>query len=213
MTSPADSEVDGDTGTDIGADAVDTPEPEAGTEASAASSLRSKLPTIVLTGAVALLVAAATVAVWFGVAWFQAANDDGRAFSNTRDEVARVARAAIVTMNTLDHRKLDEGLADWSDATTGALHDEIAELSEKQKKALRDAKPVTSARILSSAVKELDDRSGKAVVIAAIEKTQTNADGKPVVSYQRVEATLSRTEEGGWKLEGLGPVRYAQPGQ
>ena len=54
---------------------------------------------------VALVVAAAAVAGWFGVAWFNAANDDSLAYSQARDEVNRVGQAAIVTMNTLDYRK------------------------------------------------------------------------------------------------------------
>ncbi|OLF16534.1 hypothetical protein BU204_16650 [Actinophytocola xanthii] len=163
--------------------------------------------------AVALLVAAASVAVWFGVSWFNAANDDGLEYSRTRDEVDRVARAAIQTMNTLDYRKLDQGLADWSDATTGALHAEISKLSEENKQQLRDAKSVTSAQVRSSAVRELDERSGKAVVIAAVKITVSTGGGEPVDKYQRIEASLVRTEEAGWKLDGIGKVPYAQPGQ
>jgi Mce-associated membrane protein len=59
-------------------------------------------------------------------------------------------------------------------------------------------------------VKELDDRGGKATVIAAIEKTVQTADGKPQQSYQRISASLTRTKDG-WKLDNLGPVPYAQP--
>jgi len=154
--------------------------------------------------------AAAAVAVWFGVAWVKAANDDGLEFSGKRDEVDRVARAAIKTMNTLDYRKLDEGLADWANATTGPLHDEIAGLTADKKKQLKDAKPVSSAEIASSAVKELDDRGGKATVIATVEKTVQTANSKPQQSFQPLQATLTRTKDG-WKLETLDPVPYAQP--
>lgn len=170
----------------------------------------SRLPVIALSASVALVVAAVAVAGWFGVAWFQAANDDSLGFSGTRDEVDRVARSAIRTMNTLDYRKLDAGLEDWADATTGPLHDEIANLAPEKKKQLTDAKPVTSAKVTSSAVKDLDDRGGKATVIAAIEKSVQTGNGKPQTSYQRIQATLMRTKDG-WKLENLGPVPYAQP--
>jgi Mce-associated membrane protein len=197
MTSSAEPDTDVDT--------VDTVEPEVAGEPPR-KARRPALPTVALTVAVALLVAATAVAGWFGVAWFQAANDDGMEYSRVRDEVNRVASAAIVTMNTLDYRKLDEGLANWADATTGPLHDEIVNISAEQKKALRDAKAVTSAELLSAAVRELDDRAGKAVVIAAVEITNTTGEGKPVVTYRRAQATLARTEEGGWKVEQLGPV-------
>ncbi|HEX2132534.1 MAG TPA: hypothetical protein VHH15_13345 [Actinophytocola sp.] len=212
MTSPADPDPDAakDTAADPDADAdalardLD--------ELAAAKPAGSKLPAVVLTAAVALLVASVAVAGWFGVAWFQAANDDGLEYSRTRDEVDRVARAAIVTMNTLDYRDLDAGLANWSDATTGALHDEITKLGEEQKQALRDAKSVTSAEVRSSAVKELDARAGKATVIAAVKITVATGGGEPADKYQRLEASLARTDAG-WKLDGIGQVPYAQPGQ
>lgn len=202
---------DSETGAETAVDTIDEPpvdEPAADDEP--AARLPSRLPVVALSVAIVLVVASAAVAVWFGVAWFRAANDDGLEYSGKRDEVDRVARAAIVTMNTLDYRKLDEGLGNWADATTGPLHDEIANLSADKKKQLKDAKPVTSATITSSAVKELDDRAGKATVIAAIEKKVQTADGKPQQSYQRIQATLTRTKDG-WKLENLGPVPYAQP--
>lgn len=208
---PADRDTDADTDAEV--DPVDTdgePVAQQAAEDELPGRPDSRLPAIALSVAVALVVAAAVVAGWFGVAWFQAANDDGLAYSTKRDEVDRVARAAIVTMNELDYRKLDEGLENWADATTGPLHDEIVNLSAEKKKQLEDAKPVTSATITSSAVKELDDRGGKATVIAAIEKTVQTAGGKPQPSYQRVQATLTRTKDG-WKLENLGPVPYAQP--
>ncbi|MGH3759027.1 hypothetical protein [Actinophytocola sp.] len=198
-----DADTDADTGTVAGRDDESAAEEKPG-------RLGSRLPVIALAASVALVVAAAAVAVWFGVEWFRAAGDDGLEYSNKRDEVDRVARAAIVTMNELDYRNLDEDLGNWANATTGPLHDEIANLPAEKKQQLRDAKPVTSATITSSAVKELDERGGKATVIAAIEKTVQTGDGKPQPSYQRIQATLTRTADG-WKLENLGPVPYAQP--
>jgi Mce-associated membrane protein len=201
MTSAdSETEAENDTATD--------PEPAA--VAGEKPARTSQLPVIALSVSIALVVAAALVAGWFGVAWFNASNNDDLGFSGKRDEVDRVARNAIVTMNKLDYRKLDEGLAAWADATTGPLHDEIAGLTPDRKKQLKDAKPVTSAKITSSAVKELDDRGGKATVIAAIEKTVQTGNGKAQPSYQRIQATLTRTADG-WKLENLGPVPYAQP--
>ncbi len=202
-----DPAADPDAGTDAGTDPVEEPVAEPAAE----DKPPSRLPVVALSVSIALVVAAAVVAGVFGFAWFNAANDDGIEYSSKRDEVDRVARAAIVTMNTLDYRKLDAGLASWADATTGPLHDEIEGLAPDKKKQLTDAKPVTSAKITSSAVKELDDRGGKATVIAAIEKTVQTADGKPQQSYQRISASLTRTEKDGWKLDNLGPVPYAQP--
>lgn len=216
MTSPADSDVtddvtedgvtDGVTGDD---EASGAPEADRSDPAGEGRTSRPRLPAIVLTAAVALLVAAVGVAGWFGVAWFRAANDDGLAFSGTRDEVDRVARAAIKTMNTLDYRRLDEGLADWADVTTGTLHGEVTNLAAEDKKALTDAKWVASSEVRSLAVRELDERTGKAVVIAAVETTVSISGGEPKSDFKRVEGTMLRTDTG-WKLDILTPVQPAQ---
>jgi Mce-associated membrane protein len=205
MTSPADSNVDADVNADVEAEGTS----EAATPQSEPAP-RPKLPAIVLTAAVALLVAAVAVAGWFGVAWFQTANDDGLAFSSTRDEVGRVAENAIETMNTLDYNKLDDGLADWANVTTGTLNGEVTRLSEDDKKSLRDAKWVASAKVRSLGVRELDERGGKAVVIAAVEVTVSIGGAKAKTDFRRVEGTLLRTGTG-WKLDLLTPIQGAQP--
>jgi len=230
MTSPADSDVNDDV---EGADDVDAPDREkaAGAEPDAESTAepepdsepdseagsvedkeQPRLPSIVLAAAVALLVAAVGVAGWFGVSWFRAANDDGLAYSSARDEVDRVARSAVETMNTLDYRKLEDDLANWSDVTTGTLHAEISRLSAEDKKSLEDAKWVTSSQVRSLAVRELDDRAGKAVVIAAVETTLSLGGGEPKTDFKRVEGTMLRTATG-WKLDLLTPVQSVQQQQ
>ncbi|OLF10993.1 hypothetical protein BLA60_13305 [Actinophytocola xinjiangensis] len=212
MTSPADSDVNHDVeGSDDSPDSVEVPEVEetAEPEPAPGSDSRTKLPSIVLAAAVALLVAAVGVAGWFGVAWFRAANDDGLEYSAMRVEVDRQARIAVETMNTLDYRELEDGLARWSAVTTGTLNAEITRLTDEDKKSLTDAKWVTRSKVRSLAVRELDDRGGKAIVIAAVETTLSLGGGEPKTDFKRVEGTLLRTENG-WKLDVLTPVQSAQ---
>jgi Mce-associated membrane protein len=190
-----------------------------------------KLPQVLLTVAVALVVATTAVAGWYGVRWLVAANDDSLAYSKTRDEVNRVAWTAVVTMNQLDHRTIDQGLKDWEAATTGTLHDEIVKNRDSIRDSIVQRQSVSKAEVLSSAVRELDDRAGKASVMVAIKMnvdvTETLSSppaevpgitcqqvegGKyrcQGVKYQRLEATLQRTDAG-WKLEALAQVPYVQ---
>jgi Mce-associated membrane protein len=193
--------------------------------------LGGKLPQSLMTVAIALVVAATAVAGWYGVRWISAANDDSLAYSKTREEVNRVALAAVVTMNQLDYRKIDDGLKDWEAATTGTLHDEIA----KNRASIRDSivarQSVSTATPLSSAVREMDERAGKASVMVAIKMsvdvTETlsappaevpgitckQVEGQKYrcqgVKYQRLEASLQRTDAG-WKLDKLAQVPYVQ---
>ncbi len=172
----------------------------------------SKLPQALLVGAVALLVAAAAVAGWFGVSWFSAANDDSMAFSRTRDEVNRVGQAAIVTMNTLDYKTVDQGLKDWESATTGDLHNEVVKGQKSSRDAIVSAQSVTKATVLSSAVSELDDRAGQASVLVALKVNVTVKGQQPTDKFMRLAGKLQRTADG-WKLYEIGQVPYLQPGQ
>lgn len=165
-----------------------------------------------LIGAVALLVAAAAVAGWFGVSWFRAEHDDSLSYSRTRDEVNRVGQAAIVTMNTLDYRTVDQGLADWEAATTGTLHDEVVKGKKSSRDAIVAAQSVTKAAVKSSAVSELDERAGQASVLVALKVNVTVKGQQPVDKYMRLAGKLQRTEDG-WKLYEIGQVPYLQPGQ
>lgn len=172
----------------------------------------ARLPRVLLTAAVALLVAATAVAGWFGVAWFRAANDDSLAYSRVRDEVNRVGQAAVVTMNTLDYREVDQGLADWEAATTGGLHDEVVKGKETSRDAIVAAQSVTKATVLSSAVAELDDRAGQASILVALKVNVTVKGEEPTDKFMRLAAKLQRTGSG-WKLYEIGQVPYLRSGQ
>lgn len=182
------------------------------TDAEEQAERESRLPQVLLTAAVALVVAAAAVAGWFGVAWFNAANDDSISYSQVRDEVNRVGVNAVVTMNTLDYRKVDQGLKDWETATTGALHDEVVKGKAASRDAIVAAQSVTKATPLSSAVSELDDRAGQASILVALKVNVTVKGEEPKDKFMRLAGKLQRTEDG-WKLYEIGQVPYLQPGQ
>ncbi|MFV2176015.1 hypothetical protein ACFHW2_42285 [Actinomadura sp. LOL_016] len=153
--------------------------------------------------AVALVVLAAVLAVWGGRSWYAAAHDDGAAYSRVRAEALRAGEQAVQNLNTLDYRTLEPDLRTWRDSTTGELHREIAQGGAAFEKRVREAKTVTSAKVLEAAVAELDVRSGRARVLVAVEITVAPPEGDPVVKQDRLVARLDRTD-GGWKLSGLG---------
>jgi Mce-associated membrane protein len=172
----------------------------------------SRFPQALLTAAVALVVAAATVAGIFGVMWVSAENDDSLSYSRTRDEVNRVGVAAIVTMNRLDYKTVDQGLKDWETATTGDLHDEIVKGKASSRDAIVAAESVTTPSVLSSAVSELDDRAGQASILVALKVNVKVKGQEPADKFMRLAGKLQRTADG-WKLYEIGQVPYLQPGQ
>lgn len=166
-------------------------------------------PNFAVLGGVVLVVVAAFVATWFGVSWAASASDDTLSRAKTRDEVDRIARQAIITFHTLDYHKVDEGLDNWQNASTGALRDEVVGRRASAKQAIQEAKTITSANVLSLAVTELNRDEGKATVIAAVEVAVT-PEGKPVEKkYMRIQGVLERAGDG-WKLSGIGQVDFAR---
>ncbi|MFG2626345.1 hypothetical protein [Streptomyces sp. NPDC048473] len=153
--------------------------------------------------AIVLTVAAAGGASWGGWSWYGAAHDDSAAYAQTRDDALAAGEQAVQNMNTLDHQKLDQGLDSWEESTTGDLHKQLVDGRSGFEKQIQEAKTVSTAKVLSGAVTELDDRTGKASVMVALRITVTAPKGKPAVKESRMLGQLTRTSEG-WKLSALG---------
>ncbi|SER77136.1 hypothetical protein [Actinokineospora terrae] len=186
-------------------------EPDAG---ASSPERRRPLPRVTSTMVfvlVVLAVAGLAFAAWFGIAWARAGADDDLDLAGTRDEVSRVACAALVTVSTLDFRHVDQDLDRWVNASTGPLRDEFETRRASSKGALEQAKTVTTATVLKIAVTDLREREGKAEVIAAV-RVDVTPDGKQATpKYLRLQAALDRTDQG-WKLSGVTPVPFTPAG-
>ncbi|MET9218026.1 hypothetical protein ABZX65_04445 [Streptomyces sp. NPDC003300] len=156
-----------------------------------------------LATAVALAVAAAVAAALTGWSWYGAAHDDDAAFARTRDTVLAAGEQAVQNMNTLDHSDVDHGLDIWESSTTGDLHSQLVQGRAAFEKQVRQAQTVSTAKILSGAVTELDTRTGKASVMIALRITVEAPKAKPAVKESRMLGELTRTDTG-WKLSALG---------
>lgn len=152
----------------------------------------------------ALVAAAAVFAGYALVAWLTAGHDDTAHFAKARDTVLLDARQDIVVLNTLDYRQIDDGLKRWLAASTGNLHQQIANVTPADKKDLVNAKKVSSGKVIDAAVTQLDNRAGNATVIATVETTVAPSNGTPP-KRNRFSATLAR-DGGSWKLSDLQQV-------
>ena len=163
--------------------------------------------------ALVLALGAGGFAGWSGWSWYEAAHDDSAAYAQTRDEVLADGKQAVQNLNTLDHRDLDRGLDIWEDSATGDLREQLTEGRSGFEKQVEEARTVTTAKVLSGAVTELDVRAGKARVMIALRITVDPPKGEPAGKESRMLAELVRTGEG-WKLSALGqaPVGYTAAG-
>ncbi|MFB7664370.1 nuclear transport factor 2 family protein [Kitasatospora sp. NPDC056138] len=154
----------------------------------------------VATGLAAL---AAAVAAWSGWSWYAAAHDGTAAYAQDRDRVLAVGEQAVQNMNTLDHADLSHGLDIWESSTTGDLHSQLVQGRAEFTKQVQQAQTVTTAKVLSGAVTELDDRAGRASVMVALRITVAAPKNTPATKEARMLAELTRTGDG-WKLSALG---------
>jgi hypothetical protein len=155
--------------------------------------------------AIALVVIAAGFAAWTGWSWYHARHSGSVAGARVRDEVLREGQQAVQNFNTLDYRRLDQGLNLWESSSTGTLHREIASGRTQFEQQIRKAKTVTTATVLESALTSLDQQAGTANIIVALQITVKPPAGSPATKQSRLEGTLERTSSG-WKLSTLGQV-------
>jgi Mce-associated membrane protein len=163
--------------------------------------------------AAVLAVAAALFAGWSGWSWYRAAHAAPAAgLAQVRDQALQAGEQAIENFNTLDYRKASQGISLWEQSSTGALRSQIMAGQAQFEKQVRQARTVTTARILDGALTSLNARAGTAVIIAAVQVTVIPPKGSAAIKQERLEGQLLRTPSG-WRLSSLGevPVGAARP--
>jgi Mce-associated membrane protein len=170
-----------------------------------AAGARRRLSDPLLATALVLAVLAAAFAGWASWSWYSAAHAGPPASAELRDQVLQAGEQAVQNFNTLDYRKVAQGLNLWEQSSTGTLHDEIAAGRAQFIQQIQQTKTVTTARILDGALTSLNARAGTASLIVAVQITVTPASGSPVTKQSRLAGRLTRVP-GGWKLSALGQV-------
>jgi Mce-associated membrane protein len=158
-----------------------------------------------LATALVLAVLAAAFAGWAGWSWYSAAHSGPPASAQLRDQVLQAGEQAVQNFNTLDYRKVAQGLSLWEQSSTGTLHDEITAGRAQFTRQIQQTKTVTTARILDGALTSLNARAGTASIIVAVQITVTPPSGSPATKQSRLAGRLTRTPAG-WKLSALGQV-------
>lgn len=164
----------------------------------------------VTAGIATLAVAAAGTAGWFGVAWYRAAHDGSLASASARDTVLQDAQQATVNLNTLDYRRVQDGLTLWEQSATGSLLDEVRANRATYAQVITDSKTATTAGALDGAVAELDERAGTARVLVGVDVTTAHDTGPASCVRRRIQLELRRVGAV-WKVDKLAPVGAANP--
>src|SRR6516164_621374 len=155
--------------------------------------------------ALVLAILAALFAAWSGWSWYRASTAGPPPDAQLRDQVLQAGEQAVQNFNTLDYRKVAQGIALWEQSSTGPLHDQIAAGRAQFTRQIQQTKTVTTARILDGALTSLNTRAGTASIIVAVQITVTPVTGTPATKQSRLAGKLTRTQTG-WKLSALGQV-------
>ena len=185
-----------------------TPPPrtdEAPVSTTSRAGLRGWVSDPLFATALVLVVLAAAFAGWAGWSWYSAAHSGPPASAQLRDQVLQAGEQAVQNFNTLDYRKVAQGIALWEQSSTGPLHDQIAAGRAQFTRQIQQTKTVTTARILDGAQTSLNTRAGTASIIVAVQITVTPVTGTPATKQSRLAGKLTRTQTG-WKLSALGQV-------
>ena len=163
------------------------------------------------TFAVAVLaVLAFIVAGWFGVAWYRAAHDGSLSRGVARDAVLQDAQQTVINLNTVDHRRVQEGLALWEQSAAGWLLGEVRTNRDNYARAITDSKTTTTARVIDGAVAALDEDSGTARVLVGVDVTSQFDGGGASCVRRRIQLDMRRDGDA-WKIDKLVPVGDAIP--
>lgn len=150
-------------------------------------------------------VVAALLALVLGALWLFALNSDTVQVAQARDEALRDARQAVINLNTLDHRDAQRGLDLWIQSSSGSVRDEFVKNRDAYAQLVTQQKRTTTATVSDAAVSEVDPRAGTARVLLGVDVTVTPEGQQPAVTRQRIEAGMTRTDEG-WKVDALEPL-------
>ncbi|WHT21996.1 hypothetical protein N8J89_13310 [Crossiella sp. CA-258035] len=157
-----------------------------------------------------LVVLALAAAGWFGWGWWSASGDPGLRQAVERDSALAAGQAAVVELNTLDHRDVEAGLARWRAVATGTLLEELSQSKEQHARDIRTARTATTAKLLSAALTTVDGRAGAATLIAAVEVTVAREGAQASTQRSRLSAELVRTAQG-WRVGRLQTMGVGGP--
>jgi Mce-associated membrane protein len=150
----------------------------------------------------ALLVASAVFLSWSCWMFVDMRLGGAQDMARDRDRAMTAAKQQIAALNTMDARRVDQGLRSWLDASTGPLHDELKRTAGRNRQQIQRSGTSATGTVSDAALTALDRRAGTARVIATVRIEISRPGAATTVQRKRFDAALTRTAEG-WKLKSL----------
>ncbi len=141
-------------------------------------------------------------------AWWVTQQDSVYTLAEERDVVTVEATRAVEVLNSLDHRDVEKGIAEWREVATGTLADQLGSVSEDEMTLLAEQQKISTGTVVDAAVLELDDDTATvlaAVEVSVVDDSDGADDADPEVKRNRFSAELEKVD-GEWKIASLQQV-------
>ena len=147
---------------------------------------------------------------WSGVSWYQAVHDESRASGVVRDAVLQDAQQATINLNTLDYRRVQDGLTLWEQSASGPLLEEVRANRATYARVITESKTTTTATVFGGGVADIDWRAGTARVLVGVDVTSVREGAEASCVRRRIQLEMRRAGTA-WKADRLAPVGAANP--
>ncbi|MGH3452244.1 MAG: hypothetical protein ACRDQW_16290 [Haloechinothrix sp.] len=158
----------------------------------------------------ALCAGAFIAAVVFGVLWWTSANSDETRVAEAREDVLSVASDAIQAYTEFDYENPDAYRDGQLALSTKGMRDQINQAWKNVRQIIVENKQSAETTIFDIAVDELNEREGKAAVIASLE-VEIKRGEESATKRVRIQTQMERVD-GTWKLSGIGQFPLIPPG-
>jgi Mce-associated membrane protein len=150
----------------------------------------------------ALLLIAALVVFWVQAADATPADERAAALSKEYRAVTQAAEDETVAFLTVDYRNMDPLIEKVLAGATGQFKTQYGGARANLKSSARTARAVSTGKVLSTGVGNIDGDNAVVFVAADSQVTNKSTKGKAEPRYYRLKLTLTR-EDGQWRTSDL----------
>lgn len=117
------------------------------------------------------------------------------------DEALAVAEERVVQLTTLDHRRIDQQLADLREGLSGDFRQQFEATLATLRSTVTDNRILSTGSVAASGVVAADDGSAE-ILVAANAEVRSAGSAPPEQRSYRIDVSLVR-EDGRWLVSGM----------
>ena len=142
--------------------------------------------------ALALVLVAATVFFWVDDAKASPGDTGAEGLSRQSKAVSKAAKDETLAFLTVDYKNMDALIAKVLSGASGSFKEQYSGARSNLKTSAARAKAVSTGKVLSVGISDIDKDNAVVFVAANSQVTNTSTKGKAVPRYYRLKLTMVR---------------------